>query len=379
MRASRGVLLACAALVLVQPGRTVIADPPTLAQAAAVELKPLGTSYNRAQSAAWIRPDRFAVGRWDGTLTVFRPKSLEGEWGPVLVQSLTTPARQGIQLVASVSQRLFITSNDTRSLALWRSLGDAGYCGSVVGYDPRLGVAVSAAAVATQSGPMVAVGHSAGFVSIWAVSGDMLRLVKAVSIRSPEPVAWSGQSWHIRGIEPYAQGKVVTVSEDGDVCLLAIPEGKVLYRQRYHQRARRGLNDLAVWNDTVAVVNCAVGADDKNLWVYRLDGDRLALVAAEKLAQDCKRTQVFAFSVELVPYQDQLRFLATTEEGLLWLGRVGADMIYVDSELQVAAEGAPVLALHRDPLTILSVAHKIQTFTLGPRPAVSPETRKVAP
>lgn len=201
------------------------------------------------------------------------------------------------------------------------------------------------------------------------------RLLRAVSVRSDDPIPWQWQTWHVRGLAACGPGRAVSVAEDGDICLLEIPSGKILSRRRYHATARRGLNDVAVLGDLVAVVSCAVGSDDHNLWIFRLVGNSLILVAGQTLISDKTREQAFTFSVELLDFDGLPHFVASTEEGLIWLGTVKDHKIGILNQAKVAAEGGVVLALAPGTATVLSVGHKIQTFAIGPRPARK-ETRE---
>ena len=147
MRKKHGTLLYIALTFLVVSAGAK-ADQTVVIQAASAQLKPLVTTYSRAQSADWLDENRFVVGRWDGTISVFRQKSGGNEFGPVLVQPLSAPSRKAVELVAKVNEELFITSNDSSSLVVWR-LTESGYKGDAVCYDSQYGAAVSAAMVTT--------------------------------------------------------------------------------------------------------------------------------------------------------------------------------------------------------------------------------------
>ena len=41
----------------------------------AQSIQPAGTTYERAQVLDWINDNTFAIGRWDGSITVFRNSS----------------------------------------------------------------------------------------------------------------------------------------------------------------------------------------------------------------------------------------------------------------------------------------------------------------
>jgi len=338
----------------------------------------LGTTYSRAQVVTWLDTRRLIVGRWDGTITIFRTMASESEFGPVLIDALTTPAKGGIQMLANLGGGQFVSSNDGQSLVWWRP-GENGFSPLTLPFAPAYGTAVSAIRVAGNGQNWLLVGHQSGHLTVWSVSDGKdrhsqsaepptLQLVRAVSLRSSDPVRWPGQSWHVRGLAACRQGRVVSVAEDGDICLLEVPSGKIVARRRYTPQAQRGLNDVAALGDLVAVVNCAVGDEDKNLWIYRVAGDSLELVASKRLVLDETRDQVFTFSVELFEFHGQPHFVASTEEGLIWLGTVKDNKIVILNQAKVAFEGGVVLAIAPSNETVLSVGHKIQTFAIGPRP-----------
>ena len=352
-------------------GAISAAQSATESVAQVAELKSLGTTYCRTQSAAWLEDKLFAVGRWDGSIGVFRPKSTAEEFGPVLVTVLAGPAAKGIELVAKINDQMFLSSNNSASLASWKKSG-ASYTPTIVPYDAKYGVAVSATTVRSKEGEYMAVGHAEGYLSFWQLQAETLKMERAVSLRSPKPIEWQFQSWHIRGVAGAGAGRLATASEDGDICLVSVPEGKVLTRQRYNPTAQRGLNAVAVCDNLLAVVNCSIGKEDRNLWLFQIERDSLQPVDSINLIKDTSRDQVFAFSVGMVKYAKGISFLASTEEGLIWLGHLDGNKFHVDGELKVDCEGGAALAIEEDPLTILSAAHDVQLFTLGPKAVQKP-------
>src|SRR5260370_35852665 len=80
------------------------------------KLAQTGRTYERAQASAWINPDRLAVGRWDGTLTIFRP-AVSPEYGPVLTQVLTAPSLKHVFPILPISHNSFAICNGYTSLA----------------------------------------------------------------------------------------------------------------------------------------------------------------------------------------------------------------------------------------------------------------------
>jgi hypothetical protein len=77
-----------------------------------------GVTYNLAQTIAWVDADHFAVGRWDGTLTVFRFSEAKSK-GPLITVAASSPSSEGVQMVTRVAPGVIATSNDHASLALW--------------------------------------------------------------------------------------------------------------------------------------------------------------------------------------------------------------------------------------------------------------------
>src|SRR5687768_16066524 len=64
-------------------------------------VKPAGTTYARAQVLHWVDDTTFAIGRWDGTLAVFRTPNA-GEFGPVVTQAMAAPSGRGIEMIRAL-------------------------------------------------------------------------------------------------------------------------------------------------------------------------------------------------------------------------------------------------------------------------------------
>jgi hypothetical protein len=79
-----------------------------------------GATYSMAQEAAWLDGEHFAVGRWDGSLTVFRFNPGQTS-GPLITTGASSPASEGVQMITWLSPGRFATSNDTGSMIVWRS------------------------------------------------------------------------------------------------------------------------------------------------------------------------------------------------------------------------------------------------------------------
>jgi len=65
-----------------------------------------------------------------------------------------------------------------------------------------------------------------------------------MNLQSNHPVESPYKLWNIRSILPWQEGIVITASEDGDLCMIDLFEGKILHRQRYNENAKRGINHI---------------------------------------------------------------------------------------------------------------------------------------
>jgi WD40 repeat protein len=294
-------------------------------------LKELGTTYSMAQEVRWLDSSRFAIGRWDGTLTIFHlPTSPTG--GPVISTAAVSSAFTGVEMITSISPTLFISSIDSKSIAVWEKNSIA-QCSGIpfhkVTYDPGVGVANSGAIVTLTGKPYLATGHAEGVVLVWQISHSRpyLRLVHTILVRSPDPVPSPYRLWNVREIQQVADGLAATGSEDGDICLISIAAGKVVLRMRYNPGAQRGINDISYLDDYLLVANCSVGNTDNNLWLYRIHGSSITLTDSKNLKTLPAAPQCFNFTVEMTRQDAVIRYFSATEEGLLWVGQIQGDKI----------------------------------------------------
>lgn len=257
-------------------------------------------------------------------------------------------------MIARVSDDFFVSSNDERSLALWRKNGSAFGPAEVVGYGGTYGAANSATTIITRQGIWLVTGHSEGYVLIWDVTASGIRLLKSLNMRSADPIPSPYRLWNVRGVASW-NDYAVTGSEDGDICLIRIPSGTVQSRIRYNPSAQRGINSLAVSGNYLVVANCSVGKADKNLWLYKIMPDGFKLLDSVNLESDQSLSQVFDFDVQLTSAADGTYFFATTQEGLLWWGAVRAEKLTEINHLKVDCEGGAAIAIE-SLITRLAVA-----------------------
>lgn len=359
-------------------------------------LTPVGTTYPYAQQLQWLDSGRFIVGRWDGSMTLFRPPGA-GEWGPMLTEVLRTPANRGVEMMAVRDARTFVTSNDSTSLTLWRER-DAALAEDAepalldrlprpfrfenFAYDADVGMANSGVFLTHANREYLVTGHENGFVLIWSVTrqGRQLAVLKKLEVRSPDPIPSPFQLWNVRDIVAWRDGIVITGAEDGDLVMLQVPQGTVLARKRYNPSAQRGINGLALLDDHLVAVACSVGASDKNTWLFRVRPSELQSQGAVDLKQDPSLPQSFAFRAAMARVGGQPYVFATTQEGLLW-----TVLVTPDGQLQVQASSSvdfPIgEAIDYNPATsqLAAVGVLVNLFNVGAPTTVNPAIRKQAP
>jgi len=322
-----------APLPMVLRSRAALSGEVVSAQA--LPLQTLGSTFTMAQEASWLDADHFAVGRWDGSLSIFNFND-SPTGGPRIAMAVNSPAEEGVQMITPVpGTSSFFSSNDDRSIALWYS-GAPGWAKvspvTTLGYDPAYGVANSGAVVQVDGRSWLVVGHANGCVTVWSAAGPVSwSFVTVADVRSAHPVnPWGLANVRAVGVLPAAAGFgfVLTGSEDGNLTVVRIPDGRIMSAAAYNPSATRGINSLAVCGDSVLVANCAVGPSDCNLWAFRVDPQSWGIsnTAKANLVVDPAQPQVFNFDVVWAARDDgQMTFFCSTEEGALWMGEMTAD------------------------------------------------------
>lgn len=330
-----------------------------------------GTTYTMAQEATWLDADHYAVGRWDGSLSVFAFTQAVDQ-GPIIARAVNCPAQEGVQMITPLTDRAFACSNDDESLVVWQSASGAWTdleLGACLRYDSGYGAANSGVAVMLDGMLHLVVGHAGGFVTIWAADGiARWHLLAATDVRSPTPVnPW--QLHNVRGLALAGQTDgaafVVGGSEDGNLTVVSVPDGKIVSAAVYNPAAQRGINSLAVDGTVLLVANCAVGPDDHNLWSYEINPGDWTLTCRDRvnLVVAPGTPQVFNFDVVIAAERHD--FYCSTEEGALWAGT-----ICNDGRLQVAGHRLVTTALgaalcYRDRRLALT-AYNLHEFVVAP-------------
>jgi len=304
---------------------------PSLTETApsSLPLELRGTTYTMAQEATALDDDHFAVGRWDGSLDIYRFGS-QGNTGPLISQAVNCPAQEGVQMIVALDERSIASSNDEQSVALWTCSAARDWnhlhAARELGFDATWGVTNSGALAHAPGAGHLLLGHANGFLSIWEGAGLDWRLLHGVDVRAARPVNPWGLH-NVRGIEVVARaacgGVAVSGSEDGDLTVFEFPSGRILSKTCYNTSAQRGINALAFRDSLLLVANCAVGQSDRNLWAYSVDPTtgRIMCTDSVNLAVDMTAPQIFNFDVIWGgDSQGSPTFFASTEEGVLWMG-----------------------------------------------------------
>lgn len=328
-------------------------------------LESVGVTYSMAQEVRWVDRDTFAIGRWDGTLTLFGPPAAPGR-GPRIESATVSPAWAGLEMITPLTSSSFATSNDSGSIIMW-DLPAVGLpvASAKLQYHSEIGVASSGTLIRDGESSFFVTGHASGRLLIWetdAAARDFA-LVRTVDLRSPKPVPSPYRLWNVRAVQTWRESIVLTGAEDGDLCLVDVADGRILCRRRYNPGARRGINDVALLDDVALVGGCSVGASDSNTWAFTLEpGNGIEPLAHIDLVTDPTLPQAFNFSVELARVGEQTLFFCATEEGLLWVGELADGLLQVRERIRVSASLGAAVSLQPGGDTLAVVGDNIHLF-----------------
>lgn len=306
---------------------------PTL-QAEGLPISQEGTTYIMAQELSWVDLSHFAVGRWDGSMSIFR-FSESSAAGPVITAAVSTPSAEGVQMISWLASGVIVTSNDGGSCTVWRT--PTGAWADIdpwyqLSFSDALGVANSATSYVTPTTNTlyVAIGHANGFVSLWQGASDGSSLTQLTVVNAQ--VSSPHNPWGLQNVRGIANiywnddnGFVVTGSENGYMFVIRLPDGEILSQTPYNPTAQRGINSISTAGQNLLVANCMVGENDKNLWYYWINDDwSISLRDSAKLQVAPHLAQVFNFDVIWGYYGGGLCWFSATEEGYLWMGSLDA-------------------------------------------------------
>jgi WD40 repeat protein len=334
-----------------------------------------GVTYTMAQETAWIDARHFAVGRWDGSLSIFAFNNSPTA-GPVVRKSVNTPGFEGVQMITWLAPGVFASSNDDRSIIVWSSPTEDWInlqAMATLNYDPALGVANSGDSVTLSGRLYLAVGHANGFISLWSgkLDGTSFEFYRAVDVRNPKPTNPWGLH-NIRGVSNMVSlgstAYVVSGSEDGYVSVLRLPDGAIMSQTVYNSTAQRGINSVAAFGQNLLIANCSVGGADKNLWYYWVDGNDFSVTLKDSvnLQVNPSAPQVFNFCTIWGLFHDQVGFFASTEEGALWVGTVDQNQnLSVIGYQNVFGSLGSALAFNRNG-NLVVINYNLYEFTTSP-------------
>jgi TAT (twin-arginine translocation) pathway signal sequence len=328
-----------------------------------------GTTYEMAQETRWLDPDHFAVGRWDGSMSLFEFETAEYV-GPLINVAVNGPAFQGVEMVTPLPGNAILTSNDESSVALWHASG--GWTNlklvGTSGYEPSLGFATSGVALTSTSPACVVIGHISGFLSIWSYepSTRTLTFERSVDVRNAEPTnPFEDHTIEDVVIADSASAVVAAGSEDGYVTMMNVPSGTILSQTVFNPAAQRGINALAITGTKLLVANCSVGPEDFNTWYYAIDKTTWAITLLDEanLVIDTSLPQVFNFDLEWGRYSGGRCWFASTEEGTIWMGTASGKSLNPIGYEQLTGPLGSALAYRSGQLAM--VAYDLYQFTTG--------------
>lgn len=322
---------------------------------------PISTEFTRVQSGDWIDKDKFVIGRWDGTVSLFR-SPIEGEYTPVLLNVVSTSGGAGVEMILARDEGFVLYSDSEDQLALWDSRGQAEP--RYFKYKNSLGIANSALLVGDGPDSVLVTGHSNGFLAIWSYTDDQIEFKKQIDVKSDNPIDSPYPLKNVRGLAYWKDNLVVTGSEDGDIAIVDINSGTTIERMRYNESAQRGINNISLVGDTLLLANCSVGKDDDNLWLYDISAGSIKLVDSLNLIKDRSRPQSFNFDADLVNVNGTFQFYASTEEGILWAGKLVDTTLTVDRTAAIASDGGALIDIAGDDGPVLAAARKVFLFGL---------------
>jgi hypothetical protein len=329
-----------------------------------------GTTYEFAQETVWLDSNSFAVGRWDGSMSIFDFETGPFQ-GPLIQKAVNDPAQQGVQMVTRLAGNAIATSNDFSSIVLWVSASGNWTDLTPVqtySYSSTLGYAVNGAWFQSGSPNTLVVGHSEGYISIWKYNPTMhtLTFQQSVNLRNPNPTnPFNSHYMYGMAVVRDNPAYVCTGSDDGYISIVQIPSGNIMSQTVYSPIAQRGINSVSVMNgNKLLVANCSVGSSDFNLWYYSINTSTWAVTLIDKknLIVDTSRPQVFNFDAIWGAYSGGPCWFASTEEGTLWMGTADTALHTIGYEILTENVGS---ALAYQNGWLVMVENNLMQFVTG--------------
>ncbi len=343
------------------------------AQQATLPLTQGGTTYDMAQEVSWLDGSHFAVGRWDGSMSIFAYENAQFV-GPLMSTVVNTPSDEGVQMITPLGGGAIATSNDNGSLAIWAAPPNRWSqlrLGGHPAYDSSLGVATNGAWLPVGNPSTLVVGHDSGYLSLWSYNptGFRLSFNKSVNLQNPNPVNPfnSHVLYGMAILSSRSPGVVVVGSDDGYVSIVAVPSGAILSQTVFNKAAQRGINSVSTLGNKLLVSNCSVGLADYNLWYYSIQTSPWGITLLDKknLIVNMQLPQAFNFDAIWGSYSGGPCWFASTEEGVLWMGTADTHINVIgEQNLGDRAVGA-ALAYTSSPGRLVSVMDDLEQFATG--------------
>lgn len=254
---------------------------------------PTSIEFTRTQASDWMSTETFAIGRWDGSISVFRTPEA-GEYSPVLLNVWHTKDGSGVEMVHALGEAALLVSNGPSSLAVW--MVNTSVAPMDLPYDPKFGIANSAISLSIDGADYIVTGHEYGDLLFWRKEGSTISFDRSLGVASNDPIPSPYPLKNIRGLSVWRGQYIVTGSEDGDLTVIDPSTDTVTSRRRYNEMAQRGINNISVAGDYILLANCSVGRGDKNLWLFKInDTSETTMLDAIDLKDDQSRPQSFNF------------------------------------------------------------------------------------
>ncbi len=346
---------------------------PLYAEEDSGDFREAGSLYDNAQVLRWLNSENFIIGRWDSALSIFKMVKKDNQLTPTLSQLLQLPSHNGVQMITTLTPSMFVTSNETNSLTVWAQENGIYKEKSSLSYPAEAGMANSGVIAKDASGKTFLItGHANGYIIIWKTREDGEIALHAIrDIHSPNPLPPPHNFKNIRGLGYWKDNMIISGSEDGDIALISIPDGKVIARMRYNPSAQKGgICSIAIKDDYLILGSYAADQNDRNLFLYKLNRSVMpTYLDSAYFTQDPTKT-VYTFDTALSAVKNELNFFASTGEGLLWYGTIKNDKLNVVGKKRIEEVGGAAIAINNDngcpcAWTLASAQHVIRLFVMG--------------
>ena len=116
------------------------------------------------------------------------------------------------------------------------------------------------------------------------------------------------------------------------------------------------MNTLAVKDNYLVIGNCKVSQDEKNLWLYKISENSMALIDSLNLQQKNGRKNLFTFKVEILKNDSEssLKVYASTQAGIIWEVPILENSFGSTESIELSSEQGHAIALRKDKLAAIA-------------------------